>query len=146
MIQRYFGIMTRTSKYSLSKHFGKDPTTSASPPVLIKGTASEATNNIFFHDNPSFHFSCVTVHRFGPGNVIPSVFPSPVGRIRSQNCIIRDLPFKRSLPVNSALCPAIRFSITHPCKIRKWVFFVFSDFSDSFIIQSDFVCNQCNKF
>lgn len=24
--------------------------------------------------------------------------------------------------------------------------FLFSDFSDTFVIQSDFVCNQCNKF
>ena len=30
------------------KHLGKEPTTSARPPVLINGTASEATNKIFF--------------------------------------------------------------------------------------------------
>ena len=44
----YLGIMTLTSKYSLSIHFGKEPTTSAKPPVLINGTPSDATNNIFF--------------------------------------------------------------------------------------------------
>lgn len=48
LMHRYFGIMTRTSKYCLSKHFGRDPTTSAKPPVLINGTASDAINRIFF--------------------------------------------------------------------------------------------------
>ena len=44
----YFGRMTLQSKYLLSKHLGNEPTTSARPPVLINGTPSEATNNIFF--------------------------------------------------------------------------------------------------
>ena len=37
---------------NLSKHFGREPTTSARPPVLIKGTASDATNKIFFMKKP----------------------------------------------------------------------------------------------
>lgn len=44
----YFGRMTLQSKYLLSKYLGNEPTTSARPPVLINGTPSEATNNIFF--------------------------------------------------------------------------------------------------
>ena len=48
-MHRYFGNMMRTSYFFLSKYFGGEPVTSARPPVLIKGTASEATNNIFFH-------------------------------------------------------------------------------------------------
>ena len=48
-MHRYLGIITLTSKYVLSKHFGSDPTTSANPPVLIKGTHSDATNKIFFN-------------------------------------------------------------------------------------------------
>ena len=35
-MQVYFGRITRTSKYCLSIHFGREPTTSANPPVLIK--------------------------------------------------------------------------------------------------------------
>ena len=34
------------SKYRLSKHFGNDPATSANPPVLINGTASDVANKI----------------------------------------------------------------------------------------------------
>ena len=37
-MQAYFGIMTRTSNSFLSKYLGREPTTSANPPVLINGT------------------------------------------------------------------------------------------------------------
>ena len=40
----------------LSKFLGNDPTTSASPPVLINGTHSEAANNTFFIYNPPYWF------------------------------------------------------------------------------------------
>ena len=44
---------TLTSKYSLLIHLGSEPTTSARPPVLIKGTPSEATKSMFFiYTNP----------------------------------------------------------------------------------------------
>ena len=56
----YLGRTTLTSKYFLSKHLGREPTTSANPPVLIKGTHSEAINNTFLdvykrqgHPNPT---------------------------------------------------------------------------------------------
>ena len=34
-------------------NFGREPTTSASPPVLMNGTASDATNNTLFICTPS---------------------------------------------------------------------------------------------
>ena len=40
---RYLGIRTTASCPSCRMNFGSAPTTSASPPVLAKGTASEAT-------------------------------------------------------------------------------------------------------
>jgi len=47
-MQAYLGNMTLTSNSFLSKFFGSEPTTSANPPVLIKGTDSDAANKIFF--------------------------------------------------------------------------------------------------
>ena len=52
-MQAYFGKITRISKYFLSKHLGSEPATSASPPVLIKGTASDVANRIFSSVFPS---------------------------------------------------------------------------------------------
>ena len=37
-----------SSKYSRSIHLGREPTTSASPPVLINGTPSDAANKMCF--------------------------------------------------------------------------------------------------
>jgi hypothetical protein len=51
-MQVYLGKITLTSKYCLSIHFGSDPTTSARPPVFMKGTPSDATKRIFFIINP----------------------------------------------------------------------------------------------
>ena len=51
-MQVYLGRITLTSNYCLSIHFGREPTTSASPPVLINGTPSDATKRIFFITNP----------------------------------------------------------------------------------------------
>ena len=44
----YFGNITRTSYFSLLKYLGREPATSANPPVLIKGTASDVAKSIFF--------------------------------------------------------------------------------------------------
>ena len=40
--------MTLTSNSFLLRYCGSAPTTSARPPVFIKGTLSEAANSIFF--------------------------------------------------------------------------------------------------
>ena len=47
---------------SLSKFLGKDPTTSANPPVLINGTDSEAANNIFFMTFPPLIFIALSFY------------------------------------------------------------------------------------
>ena len=43
--------------YDAAYLFGKEPTTSARPPVLINGTASDATNKMFFIRTPPLHQS-----------------------------------------------------------------------------------------
>ena len=45
------------SNCSLSRYFGREPTTSANPPVLTNGTHSEATNKIFFTTLPPLFIS-----------------------------------------------------------------------------------------
>src|SRR6185503_2612886 len=46
VMRRYLGITTSTSCPSCTSARGRAPTTSASPPVLAKGTASDATIRI----------------------------------------------------------------------------------------------------
>src|SRR5471030_3108724 len=45
--RRYLGMKTATSCPNSFNALGKAPITSASPPVLAKGSPSEATNRIF---------------------------------------------------------------------------------------------------
>ena len=47
-MQAYFGKITLTSNSSLLNFFGSEPTTSANPPVLIKGTDYDDANKILF--------------------------------------------------------------------------------------------------
>lgn len=46
----YLGIITRTSYSSLSKLLGNEPTTSANPPVLIKGTHPDAAKLRYYSE------------------------------------------------------------------------------------------------
>ena len=47
-LSRYDFISRDGSMEIVGKYLGSEPTTSANPPVLIKGTHSEATNSTFF--------------------------------------------------------------------------------------------------
>src|SRR4030095_4769976 len=51
---RYLGITTTASCPSCRTNFGSAPTTSASPPVLAKGTASEATYSTRMRDRTDY--------------------------------------------------------------------------------------------
>ena len=64
----YLGITTLTSNSSLLKHLGRDPTTSARPPVFINGTLSEATNNTFF-----IYLSSCDIIRFRGNTPVPKL-------------------------------------------------------------------------
>ena len=61
-MKEYIGRMTLQSKYFLSMHFGRDPTTSARPPVLTNGITSDATKSMFFIFFPTSLVVNVTVN------------------------------------------------------------------------------------
>ena len=62
LVERPTSIRSKMAYSALLKLFGNVPTTSANPPVLIKGTLSDATNNIFFIPFPPTSYVSLLYH------------------------------------------------------------------------------------
>ena len=146
--------MTLTSYSFFEKYFGSEPATSARPPVLINGTASDVTNNTRFI----------------------SVTPKSDTLFTNTQCIFESLRLSRCTGIRpisrqkyAILCASTvsRISVGCTAHCLRSLYHVMGEqkipkLSDSdtifccrfvettllirFIFQADSVCNQCYKF